>query len=556
MTLIRYNKCVNYSTNRHLFYLKPPNHAILPLKVKDLEVIIGLEVHAQMNTKTKMFCGCDNDAFGKPPNTTVCPICMGHPGTLPVINSEAIKKAMKAAAALKCEIQEDSHMDRKNYFYPDLPMGFQISQYDFPLSKSGVVRFDVDASSPQRCVMLSGASPEASVDEAQQRRGACAESERSAQHDTKQCGITRLHIENDAGKLMHAGGRSYCDYNRAGTPLMEIVTEPDLRNADDAMAFAKELQRILISVDASEADMYKGMMRFDASISLRPVGDDKLYPRSEIKNLNSFKSLGKALVFEEKRLRELWEEDKPQDKEVTVHWDDNKEVGVVMREKESAADYRYFPEPDIPPFCFDREMISDASASVGELPEEKKKRYLESGLSEAQAQLLTGEPRLAEYFDEVVEGIRDQGSTTKRVASVVLTQLVGFLKTAEKNLSDGPGASAIIELLKCVDDGVISANSGKSVLEKMVASGKSAKEIIDEEGLGQISDSSELEKIVKRAVEANPKAVEDVKNGKEKARAAIVGFVMKETNGQADPGVVNRLIDAKRRNESSEIPPN
>lgn len=475
-----------------------------------LEIIIGLEVHAQMNTKTKMFCACDNDAFGKPPNTTVCPICMGHPGTLPALNGESIKKAMQAAAALKCTLAEDNHLDRKNYFYPDLPMGYQISQYDYPLSVGGCVEY---------------------------------RSQGKGKREKGKCRITRLHIENDAGKLMHAGGRSYCDYNRAGTPLMEIVTEPDLRNADDAVAFAKELQRILITVNASEADMYKGMMRFDASISLRPVGEEKLYPRSEIKNLNSFKSLGKALVFEEKRLRKLWEEGTPQDKEVTVHWDDDKEAGVVMREKESAADYRYFPEPDIPPLHFDEQMISDVASSVGELPEERKKRYLDSGLSEDQAVLLTGDPRLADYFDVVVDrGGSKTAAVVKRAASVVLTQLLGFLKAAEKQLTDGPTADQVIELLSAIDSGTISGNTGKSVLEKMVENGKSAGDIIKEEGLQQISDSSELEAIVSKAIEANPKAVEDIKAGKEKAIGAIVGFVMKETKGQADPGKVHEII--------------
>ena len=244
--------------------------------MRELETIIGLEVHAQANTKTKLFCSCDNDAFGKAPNTTVCPVCMGHPGALPVPNKEALKKAQKASVALKAKISSEHHLDRKNYFYPDLPTGFQISQYDFPLAKNGVVEY--------------GAG--------------------------KKCIIRRLHIENDAGKLSHAHGRSYCDFNRAGTPLMEIVTEPDLRSSTEAVSFAKELQRILISVDASEADMYKGMMRFDASISLRPKGEEKLYPRSEIKNLNSFKALERALEFEEKRLTELWEKNEVPTKEV------------------------------------------------------------------------------------------------------------------------------------------------------------------------------------------------------------------------------------------------
>lgn len=466
--------------------------------MSELEVIIGLEVHAQINTKTKLFCACNNDAFGKTPNTAVCPICMGHPGTLPVPNIEAVKKAMKAASALKCALLKENHLDRKNYFYPDLPMGYQISQYDFPLAKKGSVSYG----------------------------------------EGKVCGITRLHIENDAGKLMHAGGRSYCDYNRAGTPLMEIVTEPDLRNREEAMSFAKELQKILIAVDASEADMYKGMMRFDASISLRPKGEKKLYPRSEIKNLNSFKALGRALIFEEARLRELWEKGEPPQSEVTVHWDDEKGEGRIMRQKESAADYRYFPEPDIPPLSFDEKAMTDAAGSFGELPETKRERYLKAGLLPHQAILLAGDPKLSRYFDEIVSVIKDE----KRTASIVLSQLLGFLKAAEITLSEGPRAEEVIALLKNIDGGKITANTGKVVLEKMVESGKSAEEIIKVDGLGQIVDTSALEVIVRKAIEMNPRAVEDMKNGKEKAKAAIVGFVMKETKGQANPTLINELI--------------
>ena len=475
--------------------------------VTDLEVIIGLEVHAQMNTKTKMFCACDNDAFGKSPNSTVCPICMGHPGALPIPNAEAIKKAMQAATALKCTLTKENHLDRKNYFYPDLPMGYQISQYDFPLAKGGSVFFG----------------------------------------EGKMCRITRLHIENDAGKLMHVGGRSYCDYNRAGTPLMEIVTEPDLHNREDAMEFAKELQRILITIDASEADMYKGMMRFDASISLRPKGEKKLYPRTEIKNLNSFKSLGRALLFEENRLRELWIEGNPPEKEVTVHWDDEKGQGKILRDKESAADYRYFPEPDIPPLCFSQEMVAEVIASLGELPEERKARYLAAGLSMDQAEQLTGDPKLATYFDAVASATND----SKRAASVVLSQLLGFLKAAEKSLSEGPQAKEVIALFALIKQGTIHANTGKIILERMVMSGKKAETIIKEEGLGQTASETDLEEVVRKAIEENPKAVEDLRNGKEKAKAAIVGFVMKETKGQADPAIVNNLIQKYVANNGS-----
>ena len=483
---------------------------------KDLEVIIGLEVHVQMNTNTKMFCSCDNDAFGKKPNTTVCPICMGHPGALPVMNEDALKRAVRAAKALQCEIQKDHHMDRKNYFYPDLPPGYQISQYDYPLAKGGIVEFD-------KQIVSSFVSAQDDND-----------------HDVSmtKCRLTRVHIENDAGKLVHEAGKSYCDFNRAGTPLMEIVTEPDLRSASDAVSFAQSLRRILIAVDSSEADMYKGMMRFDASISLRPKGEDKLYPRSEIKNLNSFKSLEKALVFEEKRLRELWESLKPQDKEVTVHWDDDKEEGRVLRVKESAADYRYFPEPDIPPFEFDEAFINSATEGQYKLPVKRKEEYQTAGLDEADIALLLDDPRLADYFD----AIQAHTSDYKRTQSVVFTLLIGFLKAAAKELGNGPSADDVIKLLKFVDDGTISGNAAKDVLEKMVETGKPAADIIKEEGMQQISDESAIEEVVRKAIDANPKAVEDYKNGKERALAAIVGFVMKETKGQANPGVVNEVV--------------
>ena len=265
----------------------------------ELETIIGLEVHAQMNTKTKMFCSCDNDAFGKAPNTTVCPVCMGHPGTLPAPNGEAVKKAVIAALALKGTVNAQNHFDRKHYFYPDLPCGFQISQYDFPLSSGGTVSFVVRDDSGQ--VISEG-----------------------------RCGITRLHMENDAGKLTHRGSKTLCDFNRAGTPLMEIVTEPDLRSPEEAVAFAQELRRILIAVGASDADMFKGMMRFDASISLKEKGAKDLNPRSEIKNLNSFKALEKALKYEEKRLRKEWEKNGgPLPRDITVGWLDEEEKSLT-----------------------------------------------------------------------------------------------------------------------------------------------------------------------------------------------------------------------------------
>ncbi|MDA0375781.1 MAG: Asp-tRNA(Asn)/Glu-tRNA(Gln) amidotransferase subunit GatB [bacterium] len=476
----------------------------------DLEVIIGLEVHAQMSTKTKMFCGCDNDAFGKAPNTTVCPICMGHPGTLPAVNATAIEKAIKASLAINCSINLSNHFDRKHYFYPDLPMGFQISQYDFPLSSNGSVTYDIfDASG--------------NIEE------------------SKVCGITRLHMENDAGKLTHKGSTTLCDYNRAGTPLMEIVTEPDLRSADEAVAFAQELRRILIAVQASEADMFKGMMRFDASISLREKGTEKLNPRSEIKNLNSFKSLERALQYEEKRLRKHWDEDGgPLKGDITVGWLDDDGRTKMLRDKETADDYRYFPEPDIPPLEFEKSYIEELRAGMPTLPRELKEKYINLGLDEKQALQLIDQSTLQIMF----EAIRAK-TDAKRASSMVLTQLLGFLNAAEKEVAEGPDADAMLELVDKIDDGTISSNAGKDVLQKMVETGKNASTIIKEEGMQQISDDSAIESMVDAAIAANPKAVEDYKGGNEKALAAIVGFVMRESKGQADPVVVNKILRSK-----------
>jgi aspartyl-tRNA(Asn)/glutamyl-tRNA(Gln) amidotransferase subunit B len=474
----------------------------------ELEAIIGLEVHAQMSTKTKMFCGCDNDAFGKAPNTTVCPVCMGHPGTLPVVNGEALKKAIKASLAIGCTVNLQSHFDRKHYFYPDLPSGFQISQYDFPLASKGSLEYDLK-------------------DDAGKVTG------------TQTCGITRLHMENDAGKLSHRGSVTLCDYNRAGTPLMEIVTEPDLRNAQEAVAFAEELRRILIAVGASEADMFKGMMRFDASISLREKGTEKLNPRSEIKNLNSFKSLEKALQYEEKRLRALWDETGgPLKGNITVGWMDDEEKTRLLRDKETATDYRYFPEPDIPPLDLKAEFVEDIRKNLPILPRVLKASYLSLGLSQPETAMLLDQPRLRTLFDAVYEKTKD----ARRSSSLVLTQLTGFLNAHTKTIDDAPKAEEMLSLISAVDSGQISGNAGKEVLEKMVLTGKPAKQIIEEEGMQQISDDSALEEWVKKAIEANPDAIASFKAGKTSALGPVVGWIMKQTKGQANPGKVNEML--------------
>lgn len=464
----------------------------------ELETIIGLEVHAQMNTKTKMFCGCDNDAWGKEPNTTVCPICMGHPGTLPVPNKSAVEKAIRASKALQCTVNARSHFDRKNYFYPDLPAGYQISQYSDPLASKGEVKYE----------------------------------------GGMRCGIHRLHLENDAGKLTHRSNGSLCDYNRAGTPLMEIVTEPDLRSADEAVAFAQELRRILIAADASEADMYKGMMRFDASISLRPKGEKKLYPRIEIKNLNSFKSLERALNYQKKQLEKLWAEGKAPTGEVTVGWMDDEEKTVVLRDKESAADYRYFPEPDIPPLELSEAYIASIAAAMTKLPSQRKEEYVNMGLTDAEALLLIEQPQLQNMFNAIYDKTKD----AKRASSLVLTQLIGFLKQQNKSIEQAPGKDDMLALATAIASGEISTNAGKEVLEEMIGSGKSPAAIIEEKGLKQVSDTGAILEIVKKAIAANPQSIEAYKGGKASALGPIVGWVMKESKGKANPKMVNDLL--------------
>lgn len=476
----------------------------------DLETIIGLEVHAQVSSKTKMFCSCDNDAWGKAPNTTVCPICMGFPGTLPVPNKAVVEKAVKASTALKCTVNERSHFDRKNYFYPDLPSGFQISQYQHPLASHGTVKFTITDPATNKT-------------------------------QPAECRILRLHLENDAGKLTHVGRNSLVDFNRAGTPLMEIVTEPDLRSPKAASAFAEELRRILIAAGASEADMFKGMMRFDASISLRPKGEKKLYPRVEIKNLNSFKMLERALIYQEKVLRNLWEEGKAPTGETTVGWLDDQGETKLLRDKESAADYRYFPEPDIPPLVLTREMIQKLGEDVATLPSEQKEAYEKMGLSPAEAVMLTDSDALRERFDAIYTKTND----AKRASSIVLTQLPGFLTKHGKEMGDAPSASALAELGEAITKGTINTNAGKDVLEKMVRTGKSATDIIKAEGMGQISDDSVLEKLLDEAIANNHDAIESYKKGKTSALGAIVGAVMKASRGQADAAKVQEMLQKK-----------
>jgi len=471
---------------------------------QDLEVIIGLEIHAQIDTKSKFFSPADNDSFGKEANTNVTAICMGMPGTLPVPSRQAIEKGAKAALALGCTLSKFSKFDRKNYFYPDLPYGYQISQFDEPISENGKVDIIVNG-------------------------------------EKKSIGITRLHLECDAGKLTHTGKDTLLDFNRAGTPLMEIVTDPDLRSPEEAKALAESVQKILRYAGSSQCDMEKGMMRFDASVSLRPRGEDKLYPRAEIKNLNSFRSLESAIRYEIKRQTKLWEAGEPQDEEKTVGWDDERGTTEVMRSKESAADYRYFPEPDIPPIVLTDEQIAEWSAEVPELPLAKYERFMsELGLNDQEATYYTEDLALADLF----EGTAKASGNTKASNSFVGTILVKRLKDAGIQISESPVTEAhLVELIKLVDEGTISNNVAKStVFDVMMEKGEMPASIVESQGLAQVSDTGAIEAMAQKAIDANPAIANDVREGKMKAIGALVGFVMKESKGQANPGMVNDIL--------------
>jgi aspartyl-tRNA(Asn)/glutamyl-tRNA(Gln) amidotransferase subunit B len=468
------------------------------------EIVIGLEIHCQINTLTKMFCRCSNDSFNIAPNTNVCPVCMGFPGQLPVINKEAVTKGTIAGLALNCKIPKLSKFDRKNYFYPDLTSGYQISQFDQPLAEGGSIIINTE-------------------------------------EGEKTIGITRLHLENDAGKLTHTPKGTLCDYNRAGTPLMEIVSEPDMRSIEEASQYAREVQRIMRYVNTSDADMEKGMMRFDLNISLRPVGQKEFGEKVEIKNLNSFQSLEKAAEFEIKRqTKELDEGNRiPQE---TRGWNDASQKTVSQRSKEDAQDYRYFPEPDLPPLISEEKTVEMLKKEfVGELPYAKKKRFLEEfKIKEDEARILTETREMADFFENATQISKNP----KTVAAFITTILMKFLNENEQSFADSKvSAENLGELVALIDSGDISNNIAKStVFEEMFATGKTPSQIVDEKGLKQVSDTGLIEELCKKAIQANPKAIEDFKNGNERALGAIVGFVMKESKGQANPQLVNETV--------------
>jgi aspartyl-tRNA(Asn)/glutamyl-tRNA(Gln) amidotransferase subunit B len=510
---------------------------------------IGLEIHAELKTKTKMFCDCKNDPDEKEPNVNICPICLGHPGTLPVINREAVRKVVKTGLALNCSIPEYSKFDRKNYFYPDLPKGYQISQYDKPFCLKGYLEID-----------------------------------------GKKIGITRVHLEEDTGKLVHLieefggeptpkewevvkkgisveeekytkitekyaiKGYSLVDFNRAGIPLMELVTEPDINSVQEARKFAEELQMILRHLDVSYADMEKGQMRVEVNISLNKGGKE-LGTKVEIKNLNSFRSVEKGIEFEIKRQTEILESGKKIIQE-TRGWDDVNEMTVSQREKEEAQDYRYFPEPDLPVHHFKtKEAIDDIKIEIPELPQKKRERFKkEYGMDEKSIEIFVQNKEFGEYFEKVMsefanwlkeEGIKDKDyfKISKFCTNYLITDLQGLLdgmKVDDKDFIITPENFA--EYITLIYQGKISSKIAKMVLAEMYKTGADPSNIIEEKGWAQIDDQSEIEKIIEEVILKNPKAVEDFKKGKENAFQFLIGQIMAQSRGKANPEKAREIL--------------
>lgn len=473
---------------------------------KKYETVIGLEVHVELHTKSKIFCGCST-SFGAPPNTHTCPICLGHPGVLPVLNKQAVDYAMKAAMALNCDIARETKFDRKNYFYPDSPKAYQISQYDKPIGENGWIEIEVGG-------------------------------------ETKRIGITRLHLEEDAGKLTHVEGgqASLVDFNRVGTPLIEIVSEPDIRSPEEARAYLEKLKAIMQYCDVSDVKMEQGSLRCDANISLRPFGQQEFGTKAELKNMNSFRGVQKGLEYEEWRQADVLDQGERVVQE-TRRWDEAQGKTLSMRSKEEAHDYRYFPDPDLVKVYIDDEWVKAIRASIPELPDARKARYVkEYGLPSYDAEVLTSSMELADFFEESLQNTQD----AKAVSNWMMGELLGYLNANNLELGDvkitGKGLGEMIGL---IEKGTISNKIAKTVFKEMVESGKEPGVIVEEKGLVQISDEGAIQAIVDQVIERNPQSVADFKAGKERAVGFLVGQVMKETKGKANPGLVNKLIMAK-----------
>lgn len=467
------------------------------------ETVIGLEVHVELATQSKIFCGCST-AFGAPPNVHTCPICLGHPGVLPVVNRQAVEFAMKAAMALNCEIATNSQFDRKHYFYPDNPKAFQVSQNDWPIGEHGWIEIEVDG-------------------------------------ETKRIGITRVHLEEDAGKLTHIDGHSasLADFNRVGTPLIEIVSEPDLRSPAEARAYLEKLKAIIQYTGVSDVKMEEGSLRCDANVSLRERGTPTFGAKVELKNMNSFRSVQRGLEFEEKRQAHVLNEGGAMTQE-TRRFNETSGNTVSMRSKGGANDYRFFPEPDLVKLIIDDEWKERVKDSIPELPDARQKRYTEQhGLSHYDAVVITASKSLADFFEACLEHTAD----AKAVANWIMGELSAHLNANDIEVGDVPVTpQGLGKMIALIDKGTISSKIAKKVFKEMLEHGGDPEQIVKDKGLVQISDEGQLKEIVAEIVAANPQSIEDFKNGKDRALGFLVGQVMKATKGQANPKMVNQLI--------------
>ena len=472
------------------------------------EPVIGLEVHVQLSTKTKIFCGCSTD-FGASPNSQTCPVCLGLPGVLPVLNKEVIQCAIKTALAINCNVVERCIFHRKNYFYPDLPKGYQVSQYDIPIGENGWIQIKLDGK-------------------------------------LRKIRITRVHMEEDAGKLIHSGNpkdsRSRVDLNRAGVPLLEIVSEPDISSPAEAYQYLVSLKQILEYLEISDCNMEEGSLRCDANISIRPVGESILGTRTELKNMNSFKGVEKALEYEITRQKNLLIEGKKVCQETRL-WNTDLNRTELMRSKEEAHDYRYFPEPDLVNIIVDEEWVSKVKRSFPELPQARRDRLKnEYGLSDYDVEVITMDKKIADYFEESSKHFVNY----KMLANWITGDILAVLKDKKININKfNVSPKQLGELLGLIENGTVSGKIAKEVFQDMVCTGRDAKQIVSEKDLVQLSDEGELVSIIDKIIKQNPKPVTDFRAGKQNALGFLVGQIMRETKGKANPQLVNKMLKAK-----------
>lgn len=473
--------------------------------MEEYEAIIGLETHIQLNTKTKIFCSCKADSWMDPPNSNICPVCTGMPGVLPVLNESVVEKGVLLAKAMNAEIQDISYFDRKNYFYPDLPKGYQISQYDRPLAKGGYLDIPMPAGS------------------------------------TRHVSIWKLHMEEDAGKTKNELGRRLIDFNRCGVPLIEMVTGPDIRSAAEAAQYLIRLRQLLRWIGISEADMEKGHLRCDANVSLRPIGADYLNPKTEIKNVNSIDAVRDAIEKEIDRQKREYAAGKKVEA-WTLEWDEENQVLRKMRSKETEADYRYFREPDLLPVVLDEIWKQRILSDFPELPLARKARFvLDYGIPEYDAEILTGERSLAEYFEKAV---KCYGGDPKRMSNWIMNDVMRIINASGTNADKlRLSPKYLAEIVKMVDAGVINTNTGKSLLEITNLSGKAPQQVVSEEGLGRVSDDDAIRKFAVEVLAESPKEVESYKAGKATLMGWFVGQVMKKMKGKADPQTAKTILE-------------